>query len=91
MCPDGRPPGGLWQFEKGAVFHLNPHCLHLLVTKRRKGRPDKERDPQAGVRSAGYLPNSPFLSQQGSIVAVRRTGGSYGGKGDLSLFRESGV
>ena len=33
----------------------------------------------------------PFLSQQGSIVAVRRTGGSYGGKGDLSLFRESGV
>ncbi len=33
---------------------------------------------------------SPFLSQQGSIVADRRTGGSYGGKGDLSLFRESG-
>ena len=27
----------------------NPHFSHLLVTKRRKGRSDKARDPQAGT------------------------------------------
>jgi hypothetical protein len=38
----------------------SPHFSHLLVTKRRKGRPDKARDPQAGApgprkRTVGYV------------------------------------
>ncbi len=39
---------------------LNPHFSHLVVAKRRKGRPDKARDPQAGTpaprkRTVGYV------------------------------------
>jgi len=38
----------------------SPDFSHLLVTKRRKGRPDKARDPQAGApgprkRTVGYV------------------------------------
>ena len=38
----------------------SPEFSHLLVPKRRKGRPDKARDPQAGApgprkRTVGYV------------------------------------
>ncbi len=32
-----------------SVPSASPRFSHLLVTKRRKGRPDKARDPQAGA------------------------------------------
>ena len=33
----------------------SPHFSHLLVTKRRKGRPDKARDRGPRKRTVGYV------------------------------------
>ncbi len=35
--------------------HLSPHFSHLLVTKRRKGRPDKAGDRGPRKRTVGYV------------------------------------
>ena len=48
-------PNGMITFHR-----VNPHFSHPLVTKRRKGRPDKAHDPQAGApgprkRTVGYV------------------------------------
>jgi hypothetical protein len=59
----------------------SPDFSHLLVTKRRKGRPDKARDPQAGTpgprkRTAGYVEEADGAehSQDGSLRRYSRGG-----------------
>ncbi len=58
-----------------------PHFSHLIVTKRRKGRPDKACDPQAGApghhrRTVGYAEESERAkrSQAGSLRRCSRGG-----------------
>ena len=64
----------------------SPHFSHLIVTKRRKGRPDKARDPQAGApghhrRTVWYVEESDegepawgSRSQAGSLRRCSRGG-----------------
>ena len=59
----------------------SPNFSHLLVTKRRKGRPDKARDPQAGApgprkRTVGYVEEADGVqrSQAGSLRRCSRGG-----------------
>ncbi len=50
-----------------------PHFSHLIVTKRRKGRPDKTRDRGHRRRTAGYVEESGGtrlrVAQSGRIIA----------------------
>ncbi len=61
--------------KRGAVFLLNPHFSHLLVTKRRKGRPDKERDRGPRKRTVRYVEEADGggtrlrVAQSGRIIA----------------------
>jgi len=54
---------------------ISPNFSHLLVTKRRKGRPDKAHDPQAGApgprkRTVGYVEEAEGVQHsQGRIIA----------------------
>jgi len=54
----------------------SPDFSHLLVTKRRKDRPDKARDPQAGApgprkRTVGYVEEAEGV-QRGQAGSLRR-------------------
>ncbi len=52
---------------------LNPHFSHLLVTKRRKGWPDKARDRGPRKRTVGYVEEADGVqrSQAGSLRRCR--------------------
>ena len=43
-------PNGMISFHR-----VNPHFSHPLVTKRRKGRPDKAHDRGPRKRTVGYV------------------------------------
>ncbi len=64
-----------------SVPSASPRFSHLLVTKRRKGRPDKARDPHAGApgprkRTVRYVEAADGVphSQDGSFRRCSRGG-----------------
>ena len=64
-------PNGMITFHR-----VNPHFSHPLVTKRRKGRPDKARDRGPRKRTVGYVEEAEGVqrSQAGSLRRCSRGG-----------------